>query len=154
MSLLSVFSLFPAAHPSADPNGQFSVSVVTKVKKVLFCHNQKELTLNLNVEMRSGPKTYSFLSHFGQLSNIGKELKFRKIMAWRSHGFDNLSLINELKNNGIISSDTVYNAMRKVDRGDFVATNCYQDCPVPIGFNATISAPHMHAYALEFLKSK
>ena len=25
----------------------------------------------------------------------------------------------------------------------------YEDRPQPIGYNATISAPHMHAYALE-----
>lgn len=30
----------------------------------------------------------------------------------------------------------------------------YKDWPHPIGFNATISAPHMHAHALEELKDK
>ena len=29
----------------------------------------------------------------------------------------------------------------------------YEDRPLSIGFNATISAPHMHAYALENLLS-
>lgn len=28
----------------------------------------------------------------------------------------------------------------------------YMDCPVPIGYNATISAPHMHATALDSLR--
>ena len=28
----------------------------------------------------------------------------------------------------------------------------YVDAPSPIGFNATISAPHMHASALELLR--
>jgi hypothetical protein len=36
-------------------------------------------------------------------------------------------------------------AMRLVDRRDFVASNPYEDCAVPIGFNVVISAPHVHA---------
>lgn len=28
----------------------------------------------------------------------------------------------------------------------------YMDCPQPIGYHATISAPHMHATCLELLK--
>ncbi|NWW18381.1 PIMT methyltransferase, partial [Falcunculus frontatus] len=35
---------------------------------------------------------------------------------------------------------------------DFCPENSYQDYPQPIGYNATISAPHMHAMALELLK--
>ena len=42
-----------------------------------------------------------------------------------------------------------------VDRADFVHSgHCYEDRPLPIGFNATISAPHMHAYALDKLESR
>ncbi len=42
--------------------------------------------------------------------------------------------------------------MRTVDRGDFCpGIEAYEDCPQPIGFNATISAPHMHAYCMEWL---
>jgi protein-L-isoaspartate(D-aspartate) O-methyltransferase len=42
--------------------------------------------------------------------------------------------------------------MRKVDRGDFCeVSTAYQDSPQPIGYNATISAPHMHAFCLEWL---
>jgi hypothetical protein len=39
-------------------------------------------------------------------------------------------------------------AMRLVDRRDFVASNPYEDCAVPIGFNVVISAPHVHAIGL------
>lgn len=40
--------------------------------------------------------------------------------------------------------------MRKVDRKEFCVpgTDCYGDYPQPINFNATISAPHMHGFAL------
>jgi protein-L-isoaspartate(D-aspartate) O-methyltransferase len=43
--------------------------------------------------------------------------------------------------------------MRVVDRGDFTGrSNAYSDRPQGIGYNATISAPHMHGYALEWLE--
>ena len=54
--------------------------------------------------------------------------------------------------NGIIKSTVVYNAMLAVDRKDFCHTReAYKDNPQPIGSNVTISAPHMHAHALETL---
>lgn len=39
--------------------------------------------------------------------------------------------------------------MLEVDRENFCPNNPYDDRPQSIGFNATISAPHMHAFALE-----
>eukprot|EP00350_Pseudokeronopsis_sp_OXSARD2_P010950 CAMPEP_0170551766 /NCGR_PEP_ID=MMETSP0211-20121228/9763_1 /TAXON_ID=311385 /ORGANISM="Pseudokeronopsis sp., Strain OXSARD2" /LENGTH=162 /DNA_ID=CAMNT_0010859129 /DNA_START=57 /DNA_END=545 /DNA_ORIENTATION=+ len=43
--------------------------------------------------------------------------------------------------------------MRKVDRGEFYnGPGAYEDNPRGISYNATISAPHMHAYCLEWLK--
>lgn len=39
--------------------------------------------------------------------------------------------------------------MLEVDRADFCPNFPYDDCPQSIGSNATISAPHMHAFALE-----
>lgn len=45
-------------------------------------------------------------------------------------------------------------AMLDVDRGYFSRYNPYEDSPQSIGHNATISAPHMHAYALEVLEPK
>ncbi|RWS27107.1 Protein-L-isoaspartate(D-aspartate) O-methyltransferase-like protein [Leptotrombidium deliense] len=73
-------------------------------------------------------------------------------MAWRSHGQTNLDLIRNLKRNNIIRSEQVEKAMTAVDRGNFCRTNPYQDRPQSIGFAVTISAPHMHAHALELLK--
>jgi protein-L-isoaspartate(D-aspartate) O-methyltransferase len=45
----------------------------------------------------------------------------------------------------------VKEAMLKVDRGNYVSGKhgAYDDCPQGIGYAATISAPHMHAHALE-----
>jgi protein-L-isoaspartate(D-aspartate) O-methyltransferase len=42
--------------------------------------------------------------------------------------------------------------MEAVDRKDFCCFQPYNDTPQSIGFNATISAPHMHAYCLELLE--
>lgn len=39
--------------------------------------------------------------------------------------------------------------MMKTDRADFCVHNPYDDAPQSIGYNVTISAPHMHAFALE-----
>lgn len=41
--------------------------------------------------------------------------------------------------------------MRQVDRGHYAPAAPYEDSPQPIGFGATISAPHMHAAAAESL---
>ena len=49
----------------------------------------------------------------------------------------------------------VAKVMMMVDRGDFCSEenkiNCYNDSPSSIGYNQTISAPHMHAMALNYL---
>ncbi|ORY23041.1 protein-L-isoaspartate O-methyltransferase [Naematelia encephala] len=74
-------------------------------------------------------------------------------MAWTCSGRTNEELIDRLFSKGLIQSEVVANAMRKVDRKNYVPDtgSAYQDSPQRIGFNATISAPHMHAHALENL---
>uniref|UniRef100_T1IUT1 Protein-L-isoaspartate O-methyltransferase n=1 Tax=Strigamia maritima TaxID=126957 RepID=T1IUT1_STRMM len=85
-------------------------------------------------------------------------------MAWRSHGRDNTDMIRRCEigfnekcvfgvlGNGIIRSDRVENTMLAVDRGKYCKHNPYMDAPQSIGYAVTISAPHMHAHALELLK--
>lgn len=54
----------------------------------------------------------------------------------------------------IIQSKSVADAMRKVDRKEYCGgawRSAYDDKPLSIGFNATISAPHMHAYCLDYM---
>ncbi|KAK1925071.1 protein-L-isoaspartate O-methyltransferase [Papiliotrema laurentii] len=74
-------------------------------------------------------------------------------MAWTCGGSSNDELIDNLIRGGLISSSKVAAAMRKVDRGHYVprGRDPYEDSPQPIGFGATISAPHMHAHAAENL---
>ncbi|KAK9727784.1 hypothetical protein K7432_001561 [Basidiobolus ranarum] len=73
-------------------------------------------------------------------------------MAWRCSASNNIGLINNLKASGIIQSTEVYRAMSSVDRKHYAPLQPYQDSPQTIGYGATISAPHMHAYALEYLR--
>ncbi|CDJ58840.1 UPF0202 family protein, putative, partial [Eimeria maxima] len=97
-------------------------------------------------------------------------------MAWRSHGRTNSELIENLRRSGLIKDQRVYNTMLQVniqpaaaaeaaataaaaagvgvDRGKFISVDPYIDRPQSIGFNATISAPHIHAISLEELKDK
>ncbi|VVC89962.1 unnamed protein product [Leptidea sinapis] len=79
---------------------------------------------------------------------------FCAIMAWRSHGVNNADMIRNLRANGIIKTDAVANAMLAVDRKNYCPYTPYQDAPQSIGYSVTISAPHMHAHALEILKKQ
>jgi len=77
--------------------------------------------------------------------------------AYRTRADTNEGLIEGLVANGRIRSKDVRDAMLKVDRGDFTtmeaASEAYNDYPLSIGKGQTISAPHMHAEALEMLRA-
>ena len=62
-------------------------------------------------------------------------------------------LCEHLKKDGYLKSQKVYDALMSVDRADFSPERPYADSPQPIKYNVTISAPHMHAYCLELLRS-
>ncbi|KAJ0680279.1 putative protein-L-isoaspartate(D-aspartate) O-methyltransferase [Helianthus annuus] len=67
-------------------------------------------------------------------------------------------MVEQLQRCGIIQSKKVkkvVEAMESVDRALFVPDGsvAYEDSPMPIGFNATISAPHMHATCLQLLEN-
>ncbi|XP_078089697.1 l-isoaspartyl protein carboxyl methyltransferase, like isoform X2 [Mustelus asterias] len=73
-------------------------------------------------------------------------------MAWTSSGISHSQLVQNLKKNGVIHTPRVFEAMMATDRAQYCSSNPYMDSPQSIGFGATISAPHMHAHALECLK--
>lgn len=72
----------------------------------------------------------------------------------RASAEKNKELIEHLRRYGVIKTKKVAEVMETIDRGIFVSDGNppYLDSPMPIGFNATISAPHMHATCLELLK--
>lgn len=59
-----------------------------------------------------------------------------------------------LSGNGIIKSDIIEQAMLSIDRSNYSKHQPFMDAPQSIGYGVTISAPHMHAHALELLKDQ
>ncbi|XP_025105229.1 protein-L-isoaspartate(D-aspartate) O-methyltransferase-like isoform X2 [Pomacea canaliculata] len=96
-------------------------------------------------------------SSTGRLAKLYKNIAFffvfitRTGMAWRSSGSSNTNLVDNLQKNGIIKHAKVAEVMKIVDRANFCKYNAYTDSPQSIGYAVTISAPHMHAHALELL---
>jgi protein-L-isoaspartate(D-aspartate) O-methyltransferase len=74
---------------------------------------------------------------------------------WSSGASDkNKAMVEQLQRYGVIKSTKVAEVMETIDRGLFVPPGAspYFDSPMAIGYNATISAPHMHAACLELLE--
>jgi protein-L-isoaspartate(D-aspartate) O-methyltransferase len=64
-----------------------------------------------------------------------------------------LTVFNIFPDHGIIKNEAIAKVMKETDRALYCrVANPYRDCPYSIGYQATISAPHMHAYALELLQ--
>lgn len=63
-------------------------------------------------------------------------------------------MVENLQRYGVITSKKVAEVMEMIDRAHFVpeGTEPYVDTPLAIGYNATISAPHMHATCLQLLE--
>ncbi|XP_071617980.1 LOW QUALITY PROTEIN: protein-L-isoaspartate(D-aspartate) O-methyltransferase-like [Heliangelus exortis] len=81
-------------------------------------------------------------------------LLFARTMAWTSSGKTHPELINNLYKKGIIKSPASVRVLLATDRGHYIKYFPYMDSPQSIGYKATISAPHMHAHALELLKDQ
>ncbi|XP_051872885.1 l-isoaspartyl protein carboxyl methyltransferase, like isoform X2 [Pristis pectinata] len=75
-----------------------------------------------------------------------------RTMAWTSSGNSHSQLVENLRRDGVIQSERVFNALMATDRAHYCKTSPFMDSPQSIGYQATISAPHMHAHALECLK--
>ena len=76
--------------------------------------------------------------------------------AWRCGGTTNNALIRNLVQAKIVKSVIVAATMFSLDRGNYAPRDPYADSPQRIGYGAkkditTISAPHMHAHALQEL---
>jgi len=81
--------------------------------------------------------------------------------AWKSQGTNQRELVEQLRTAKIIRTDAVQKVMELVDRRNYCFDRplfesesesdhlCYADRALGIGLGQTISAPHMHAYALE-----
>ncbi|XP_062185557.1 protein-L-isoaspartate O-methyltransferase-like [Phragmites australis] len=78
----------------------------------------------------------------------------RMAQFWTQGSLDNnKALVEYLKQYGAVMTEKVAEVMETLDRALFVPEGTpYIDSPMPIGYKATISAPHMHATCLELLK--
>ncbi|EPS26557.1 hypothetical protein PDE_01494 [Penicillium oxalicum 114-2] len=72
-------------------------------------------------------------------------------MAWYCSGSTNTELIENLFKAELIKNQRVKEAMLGVDRAHYAPSRPYSDSPQSIGHGATISAPHMHGHACEYL---
>ena len=88
-------------------------------------------------------------------------------MAWRCSAEDNAGLVRNLQHAGLLCDPASVEAMLRTDRAHFVppldpservsstyAYGPYADSPQPLGHKVTISAPHMHAVALDALSER
>ncbi|BGO91346.1 hypothetical protein NBRC10512_007086 [Rhodotorula toruloides] len=75
-------------------------------------------------------------------------------MAWRCSGSTNAELVDNLVRGSLLQTPRVIEAFKRVDRRFYVQDKyeAYRDSPSYIGYGATISAPHMHAHAVEILE--
>ncbi|KAK6795056.1 hypothetical protein RDI58_008509 [Solanum bulbocastanum] len=106
-------------------------------------------------------KSPLFSSSFCRVLNpsffTGNSLFSRMEQFWSGSAVNrNKGMTEQLRRHGVIKSQKVTEIMETVDRGLFVpeGTPAYVDSPMSIGYNATISAPHMHAMCLELLKDR
>ena len=74
-------------------------------------------------------------------------------MAWTCHGLSNKDMVRKLKDNQLIKNDLAIRVMEEIDRKEFVLDQsmAYFDSPLSIGYDVTISAPHMHAVMLDLI---
>lgn len=72
-----------------------------------------------------------------------------KMRAWTCHGRNQRDLVERLCQAGIVQTSAVKQVLELVDRANHVPKNPYMDAPQVIGLGQTISAPHMHAHAME-----
>ncbi|NP_001394178.1 protein-L-isoaspartate(D-aspartate) O-methyltransferase isoform 14 [Mus musculus] len=71
-------------------------------------------------------------------------------MAWKSGGASHSELIHNLRKNGIIKTDKVFEVMLATDRSHYAKSNPYMDSPQSIE-KFMLMFFHQHAYALELL---
>ncbi|CAL9780297.1 unnamed protein product, partial [Musa acuminata subsp. burmannicoides] len=133
----------PVSVLTANPSSRSSSPLRLLVAAVAsFCAVSSRLpSSSSSLFVGRWPQTHHFLGRMERL--------------WTSGSLGrNKELVERLQLYGIIKSKKVAEVMEAIDRGLFVPPGSapYVDTPILIGYNATISAPHMHAACLELLR--
>ncbi|XP_073048664.1 protein-L-isoaspartate O-methyltransferase 1-like isoform X3 [Primulina eburnea] len=133
---------------------QLSFSYLTPRARYLHHRRTRELSPTPVAVLNS-----STISSGRRLLNphfMGNSLFSRMERIWTGSGVDkNNEMVDQLQRYGVIKSNKIAEVMKSIDRALFVpeGTPPYVDTPAQIGYNATISAPHMHATCLELLEN-
>uniref|UniRef100_A0A914DPK4 protein-L-isoaspartate(D-aspartate) O-methyltransferase n=1 Tax=Acrobeloides nanus TaxID=290746 RepID=A0A914DPK4_9BILA len=97
----------------------------------------------------AGPRICLYSNGIYKSMSINSEKQMPKYEPCK----EQIELIEKLVEDREISECTKQ-IMLSFDRADFCPLNPYEDRPQQVGFNTTISAPHMHALTLEFFTDK
>lgn len=121
-------------------NKLFALSLRVAIVAVLFCL-QSATTLAVKQD----------LAYVNKGSNSPEPKPLMR--AWMCHGTSQKEMVGKLASAGIVKANINKQALLAVDRRNYVVDegSAYTDSPQPIGYGATISAPHMHAHVLEDL---
>lgn len=128
---------------------------------VIACSCRYYTTTHLQAFFHHHPhpsRTFSFSSSLPNPNSLftGNSCLFRTMERhWSGSGINrNKAMVEHLQNYGVVRSKKVAEVMETIDRALFVpeGTSPYVDSPMQIGYNATISAPHMHGMCLELLE--
>ena len=114
-------------------------------------------TVKLGIEINTSPIS-QLISQLSPGESIREE-----VLQWKPPQIDievgqsnpnQVKLIRKVLESDIEVSEKVKNVLESTDRKQFMPIECdpYADSPQRIGFNTTISAPHMHAYTLNWLE--
>ncbi|EPS62974.1 hypothetical protein M569_11812 [Genlisea aurea] len=133
LSILACRSRYPA------PAASSFVSLLRRALGAAVAAEYSSCCRILTSEFISGNSLASRMERFWHGSSINK----------------NKDMVGHLRSYGVIRSPRVAEAMETIDRALFVplGTPPYVDSPMQIGYNATISAPHMHAMCLQLLEN-
>ena len=103
-------------------------------------------------------KKYASKKKYVQRKKCKKTRKMFKQILLGGTIQDNHRLVQSLVEKGSLHSGSrIYHAMLYIDRGnycDIPNKDCYSDHPMSIGYQQTISAPHIHALVLHHLQDK
>ncbi|CAK9143948.1 unnamed protein product [Ilex paraguariensis] len=116
-------------------------------------HHRRQLRLPTLVSLSA--TVLSFCRHTNYSVSTGNSLFTKMERFWTGSGINkNKGMVEHLQSYGVFRSKNVAEVMETIDRALFVpdGTPPYVDSPMQIGYNATISAPHMHAMCLELLE--
>ncbi|WJX94169.1 protein-L-isoaspartate(D-aspartate) O-methyltransferase [Trifolium repens] len=108
---------------------------------------------NVETDTESEEHNRRLLNHL-QLLKEGSQVLSDASHAVEKQYWSNKGMVENLQSYGIIKSSKVSEVMANIDRGLFVPNfQPYIDCPMAIGYNATVSAPRMHATCLQLLEN-